>query len=91
MKYAIIGGLDFLSNEIIRQLITDGNEVFVIDDNYISANNIDEIQSVKIYFINSRNYDQLRGGIIKERSDIIINTAAIHYITECNNNPTFAF
>ena len=50
MKYAIIGGLDFLSNEIIRQLITDGNEVFVIDDNYISANNIDEIQSVKIYF-----------------------------------------
>ena len=66
MKYAIIGGLGFLGNEIVRQLISDGNEVFIVDNHYKSANDIEDIKSVRTYSIDIRNFDQLRLEIIKE-------------------------
>lgn len=88
MKYLVTGGLGFIGNEVVRQLLQDNHEVVVIDNNSSVAPNIDDIiHKTRLHKADITHADAVEAIIKDEKPDNILHLAAIHYIPICNQFP----
>ncbi len=84
---AVTGGLGFIGNELVRQLMKSGAEVSVIDNLNRQAPRIEDLRSVATFHIDITDHEKLAGWLRTNRVDVLFHLAAIHYIPECNENP----
>jgi UDP-glucose 4-epimerase len=87
MKIGVIGGVGFIGNEVVRQLLSQERQVFIIDNKNRVAPDIADLKEVKLYEVDIRNFDGLDQVIASEQPDVLIHLAAIHFIPECNQDP----
>jgi len=86
MKYCVTGGLGFIGNEVVRQLLPRG-DVFVIDNHARVAADIADLADVRVYradITDGRATEEIIG---QQAPDVVIHLAAIHFVPECNANP----
>ena len=91
MRYCITGGLGFTGNELVRQLVQQGMDVFIIDNFSKIAPDADDLNGVEKYECDIRNLPALKEIFSDKKPDKVIHLAATHYIPECNAMPDLAF
>lgn len=88
MKYLVTGGLGFVGNEVVRQLLSMNHEVVVIDNGSGVAPNIsDIINKIKLFQVDITDFDAVNSVINRELPDAVIHMAAMHFIPLCNQYP----
>jgi UDP-glucose 4-epimerase len=83
----VTGGLGFIGNELVRQLIAAGEEVAIVDNRNRVAPHLGDISNVPVHEINITDYKSLVNLFKSKSIDVIYHMAAIHYIPECNEDP----
>ncbi|MBC7488497.1 MAG: GDP-mannose 4,6-dehydratase [Cytophagaceae bacterium] len=83
----VTGGLGFIGNELVRQLLAKGRSVAIIDNENRLASQLEDLNEVPRYTIDitdAQAVDEVMGKLKPER---VFHLAAIHYIPECNAQP----
>jgi len=87
MKYIITGGFGFVGNEVCRQLLNSGNQVYILDNGNRRAPQIDDISAAQVVDVDITNSKMVEEAFRKINPQCVIHLAAIHYIPECNADP----
>ena len=88
MKYLVTGGLGFVGNELVRQLLDANNEVIVLDNcSGIATDISDIVDKIKLYQSDITVFEQVHSCISQEKPDVVIHLAAMHFIPHCNQYP----
>ena len=82
----ITGGLGFIGNELVRQIISD-HEAIIVDNRTRVAPKINDISTVPIKEIDICDHETLKQFLMTVRPSTVFHLAAIHYIPECNLHP----
>ena len=85
--HLVTGGLGFIGNELVRQLLAAGRDVAIVDNRNRVAPDIEDIASVPVYDVDVTDRDNLLDVIGRLKPEAVYHLAAIHFIPECNANP----
>lgn len=83
----VTGGLGFIGNELVRQLIKSKQEVIIIDNKNRVAPDIDDISQVRVVDLDVTNFEGVSDLFRSVQPSTVFHLAAIHFIPECNENP----
>ena len=82
----VTGGLGFIGNEVVRQLLGEG-EVVILDNRSRVAPQISDLENVRVHNIDLASHTEVEKIILDLKPSRVIHLAAIHYIPECNAEP----
>ncbi len=83
----VTGGLGFIGNELVRQLVKSGERVVILDNKNRVAPFLDDLKLVTVLEMNIADNEAIKNWLKLNQVDVIYHMAAIHYIPECNENP----
>jgi UDP-glucose 4-epimerase len=90
-KIFITGGAGFIGSAIVRKLINNGYDVVVYDNlSYGKINFLPESDSLIFIEGDINETDRLRKIIVDSNPYCVYHLAAIHFIPDCNSNPSKA-
>lgn len=75
MKVAVVGANGQLGSDVVRAFGNNGDEVYALSHSDI------EVTS----------FDSVMGALVGRRPDVIVNTAALHHVEQCEQEPEKAF
>src|ERR1700761_9245105 len=83
----VTGGLGFIGNELVRQLLRAGEEVVVLDNRNRIAPDIADLAAAKVIEIDITQHARVTEILTSLKPKTVFHLAAIHFIPECNGNP----
>jgi UDP-glucose 4-epimerase len=83
----VTGGLGFIGNELVRQLLQSGEPVTVLDNRNRVAADIGDIKSAPVVEVDLTRHERVAAILRELRPNTVFHLAAIHFIPECNANP----
>jgi UDP-glucose 4-epimerase len=83
----VTGGLGFIGNELVRQLLGGGEEVVIIDNENRRAPDIADIAEVRVEKIDICDNERIIKLLAELKPEKVFHLAAIHFIPECNAHP----
>lgn len=83
----VTGGLGFIGNELVRQLLAKGRDVAIIDNENRIAPQLEDLNLVPRYTIDINDTQSIDEVLSKLKPERVFHLAAIHYIPECNAQP----
>jgi UDP-glucose 4-epimerase len=86
VKFLVTGGLGFIGNELVRQLLEEGS-IAILDNRTRVAPRIDDIRDVPVIEADLTDHHQVASVVRELTPEVVFHLAAIHYIPECNANP----
>ena len=82
----VTGGLGFIGNELVRQLLRDGEEVVVLDNRNRIAPDIGDLAAAKVLEVDLTRHEKVAAALAQLKPKTVFHLAAIHFIPECNAN-----
>ena len=83
----VTGGLGFIGNELVRQLLRAGEEVVVLDNRNRVAPDIGDLAAAKVIEVDLTRHERVSALLTDLKPKAVFHLAAIHFIPECNDNP----
>lgn len=84
----VTGGLGFIGNELVRQLLRAGEEeVMILDNRSRVAPDISDLGAAKIIEVDLTQHERVVELLTDLKPEVVFHLAAIHFIPECNANP----
>ncbi len=83
----VTGGLGFIGNELVRQLLQAGEELVVLDNRNRTAPDIDDLASARVLEMDVTEQERVAATLADLKPKTVFHLAAIHFIPECNANP----
>lgn len=84
---AVTGGLGFIGNELVRQLLALNSPVIIVDNRNRTAPRIGDLNDVPVFEWEITEYEKIAPLFKEQKVETVFHMAAIHYIPECNSNP----
>jgi UDP-glucose 4-epimerase len=83
----VTGGLGFIGNELVRQLLRAGEKVAVLDNRNRTAPDIGDLAAAQVVEVDLTEHERVAGLLRDLKPKTVFHLAAIHFIPECNANP----
>jgi UDP-glucose 4-epimerase len=83
----VTGGLGFIGNELVRQLLRAGEEVVILDDRNRTAPDIGDLAEARIVEVDLTEHERVAAIVAGLKPKVVFHLAAIHFIPECNAHP----
>ena len=83
----VTGGLGFIGNELVRQLLRAGEEVVILDNRNRVAPDIGDLAAAKVVEVDLTQHERVAALLADLKPKTVFHLAAIHFIPECNANP----
>lgn len=83
----VTGGLGFIGNELVRQLLKAGEQVVIIDNRNRVAPDIEDLKDVPVYELDICDFKGVLKCFQEVKPKTVYHMAAIHFIPECNQDP----
>jgi len=83
----VTGGLGFIGNELVRQLLRAGEDVVILDNRNRVAPDISDLVATKVIQVDLTEHEQVASILADLKPQTVFHLAAIHFIPECNANP----
>jgi UDP-glucose 4-epimerase len=83
----VTGGLGFIGNELVRQLLRAGEEVAILDNRNRTAPDIGDLAGAKVFDVDLTQHGKVAATLTQLKPKTVFHLAAIHFIPECNANP----
>lgn len=83
----VTGGLGFIGNELVRQLMAQGEEVAIVDNRNRVAPHAEDLENIPVYEIDITDAQKVKELFVNLKPHTVFHLAAIHYIPECNDDP----
>jgi UDP-glucose 4-epimerase len=83
----VTGGLGFIGNELVRQLLRAGEELVVLDNRNRTAPDIGDLAGARVIEVDLTQHEQVAATLAGLKPKTVFHLAAIHFIPECNANP----
>ena len=83
----VTGGLGFIGNELVRQLLQANEKVMVLDNRNRMAPDIGDLAQAPVMELDLTNHQRVASTLTELKPKVVYHLAAIHFIPECNANP----
>src|ERR1039458_4833829 len=83
----VTGGLGFIGNELVRQLLGANEELVVLDNRNRVAPDIGDLAHARVVEVDLTSQERVFQILAELKPQIVYHLAAIHFIPECNANP----
>lgn len=83
----VTGGLGFIGNELVRQLLRAGEEVVVLDNRNRTAPDIGDLAPARVVEVDLTQHERVASVLNELKPKTLFHLAAIHFIPECNADP----
>jgi UDP-glucose 4-epimerase len=83
----VTGGLGFIGNELVRQLLRAGEEVVVLDNRNRTAPDIGDLKAAQVVEVDLTRHEEVAQALDRLKPATVFHLAAIHFIPECNASP----
>jgi UDP-glucose 4-epimerase len=83
----VTGGLGFIGNELVRQLLRADEEVVILDDRNRTAPDIEDLAAAKVVEVDLIQHERVAEILMRLKPKVVFHLAAIHFIPECNAQP----
>ena len=83
----VTGGLGFIGNELVRQLLRSDEKVTVLDNRNRVAPDIADLAAAQVIEVDLTQHERVGAILTDLKPKVVFHLAAIHFIPECNANP----
>lgn len=83
----VTGGLGFIGNELVRQLLRSNEDVVILDNRNRVAPDVDDLADARVIEVDLTRHQEVATILTDLKPTAVFHLAAIHFIPECNAHP----
>lgn len=86
-KTLVTGGFGFIGSTTCKELLSRGEEVFVVDDLSYGSRRFVDLPDSHFFHVDILRRDELAAVFRQVKPNVVIHLAAVHFIPHCNKHP----
>lgn len=89
-RVLITGGAGFIGSALAKKMLEDGHDVSVVDDLSFGRRHLAPVPDERFHQVDIRDRAALLEVFRRERPEVVLHLAAVHFIPWCNTHPVEA-